>query len=273
MTRALASLAALAALLTAAAASAQSTVTLFNRPLPAGTVVRGQSTMTQEGEVSTDDVALTLASAGRSVQLTTILESSPDGTVRDRAVVVADTTWERMADEPLSVRVGPLQGLPVLHTLGPDGHARRRADGWTPTPEQADALDSPSPRRDAELPRRAIRVGETVVVSRKTMAQAYGRIDPDMPAELTVRLDSVGTHDGHPAAFLTETVVVTVPVGDGFLVDMAMTGQIVRRLDLDLTVQTHWEGHTVAYDSEFEIATWTVLDETVTVVDPPPPAP
>ncbi|WP_412060806.1 hypothetical protein [Rubrivirga sp. IMCC45206] len=230
--------AALAALALVAAASAQ-TVEVGGWALAEGAVVRSASVTGLEavvrgpgGEVAFGRRALEVATttidrveAGRLMRAVQRLESaSAKATVDGAPAPPGDPD--------------PLLHRAVVIERTADGW-RKRADGWQPTPDQLAALDEAISLDDAEYPTR-MTVGETVVVPDSALRAVYLGAAPG-PHRLTVRLDSVGTFEGGPAAFLTQTVGVTV--GDpGETMRMDMTARIVRRLDWRLDVRTEWEG-------------------------------
>lgn len=252
----------------ARAAQAQS-VQLHGPPMPKGTVVEAVSVFTLEADGAYGDETVPISRVSRTVSRSEVVRADARAVRAVRQIVLADTTWERFADEPLTVEVGVLQGLAVKSERGASGRWTLRADGWTPTEAQAAALAETGVESGEELPHKAVQVGETVEVPRAVIARVYDGLVPDEPAWMAVRLDSVGVQAGHPVAYLSEAAVVTVSLDGGAWMEMDMTAQVIRRLDVDLPVRVAWEGEVwiAGLDVEMEIAGWMTIVEDYAVVD------
>jgi hypothetical protein len=139
----------------------------------------------------------------------------------------------------------PLLGDRVVIEQTGDGWAYSLESG-TPTDEQAELL----PERyvfeldDAEYPRAPIAVGDEWDVPRSVLEWRYGTLDLDEPSWSRLRLDSLGTFDGAPAAFLSgELSIVAYPSPD-LRTEIAGVVQRVRRLDLRIDVVSTTEQST-----------------------------
>lgn len=133
----------------------------------------------------------------------------------------------------------PLLGRDVAVTRTGDGWAQEPV-GWTPDADARAALDEPISLGDPQYPTRPVAVGETVEVADAVIRDIYPSAI-EGPHRLTVRLDSLGTVDGAPVAYLTQDVDVTVALDQGTM-RMDMVARIVRRLDWMLDVETEWTG-------------------------------
>ena len=252
--------------LAAAAPSAQ--VVLGGWALPEGAVVESTTMVELDQVVSEGDRAVPFESLARDRSRTVI--DRVEGGRLSRATQRVETSTSKTLVEGRSAPDAPdvLLGRPVVVERTASGW-RQRADGWAPTPEQQDALDDETSLDDAEYPSRPVAVGETVVVPDSALRAVYHGATPG-PHRLTVRLDSVGTWGGGPAAFVTQEVSVAVADGDGTL-RMDMTARIVRRLDWLLDVRTVWEGRTTFDDGEATTAGFMRYTATQTVTLPGAP--
>ena len=225
--------------LLALSASAQEAAVLGGWALPEGAVV--ESTMSletvgtmavpgaevayQQGVVEVHETRLDAVEAGRLMRATQRLRSSSSKTRVDGVPTPTDP----------DVLLG--RAVSIVRTEG--GWARRAA-GWTPGPDEQAALDESVSLDDPEYPARAVAVGETVEASQATIRETYIDVAPGTH-RLTVRLDSLGTVDGAPVAYVTQEVGVTLQF-DGDTMRMDMTARIVRRLDWMIDVETEWSG-------------------------------
>ncbi|OZC04272.1 hypothetical protein [Rubricoccus marinus] len=138
-------------------------------------------------------------------------------------------------------RASVMHGLPVAIARDDRGWQKVPV-GWQPDAKQQAALDDKISLDDADYPATPMAVGQTYVVPDSLLRQVYVSAT-DRPHRLTVRLDSLGTYGGAPAAFITQEVQVEVGEPDA-LMTMDMTARIVRRLDWMLDVRTEWSGET-----------------------------
>ena len=230
---------AMAALALPALSVAAQDVVLGGWSLPEGAVVQSVSSSSLRAEFRGSGAVLPVKSETSEVSTTTIDRVA--GGRLERAVQRLDKLREttHVAGNLVPSSPDSRLGRAVSIERGPAGwhHA---ALGWTPDDEAQAALDDGGSLDDAEYPRRPVAVGETVVVPDSALRVVY----PDAtagPHRLTVRLDSVGTFQGGPAAFVTQHVSVVENV-EGGTMRMEMDAQIVRRLDWLLDVRTVWAG-------------------------------
>lgn len=234
----------------AAPVLAQESVVLGGWALPEGAVVRSESTVATDAVLRANGGTIPFSSESTDLVTTTMERASSEGVQRalQRLDVSFAKTWIDGLRTPASPN--PLLGREVSIERTADGWTRS-ARGWSPDAEARTALDDASSLDDAEYPARPMAVGETTVVPDSTLRVVYQNV-LDGPHRLTVRLDSLGTVDGAPVAYLTQEVGVEVGI-DGGTFRMDMTGRIVRRLDWKLDVETVWEGDVRSVYPEFEI--------------------
>jgi hypothetical protein len=222
-------------------------VVLGGWALPEGAVVTSVGRLDSEMAAyveGQDEPAFEVASHARDSIHTTV------GVVTDGRLMEAEQLVARFvrADE---VSVGgavagreehrPLEGKTVRFVRDGERWARTLV-GAEPTPEEAARLADHATLDDVEYPLRPVRVGEAWEVDSTAIAALYGDLAPGHTPHLTVRLDSLGTYEGGPAAFLSQDVEVVVRHAGGALVGLAMHARIVRRLDWRVDVLTAWEG-------------------------------
>ncbi len=80
---------------------------------------------------------------------------------------------------------------------------------------------------------RPIAVGETWAFGAELIGRGYRNLDPDRPQRLVFRLDSLGTWEGHPVAWLSYDMIVNQR-GESWSSVQQMSGTITRCLDLFL---------------------------------------
>ena len=220
-----------------APAVAQEAAVLGGWALPEGAVVRSVSAVTMEGAV---EGTVPINSQESEVTRTTMARVEGGRLTRAVQRIESATSKVFVDGSRIPSDADPLLGRDVA-VVRDGGGWRREPLGWRPSPEAEAELADPVSLDDAEYPARPVAVGETVEVGDAALRAVYpGAVAG--PHRLTVRLDSLGTFEGGPAAFLTQEVGVTVDVGEGGTMRMDMTARIVRRLDWMLDVQTEWEG-------------------------------
>ena len=226
-------------LLLALSASAQESAVLGGWALPEGTVVQSTMSLETVGTLSEGGVAVAFEEGFVEVHETR-LDVVEDGRLM-RAVqrLRSSSSKVRFDGVPAPTHPDPLLGRAVSIERVDNGWVQRAA-GWLPTSEQQAALDESISLDDSEYPVHAIRVGETVEVDQETIRETYVDVAPGEHL-LTVRLDSLGTVDGAPVAYITQEVGVTL-LFDGGTMRMDMTARIVRRLDWMIDAETEWSG-------------------------------
>ncbi len=241
-------LAAAFAALTLALPAAAQEVVLSGWVLPRGTVVTGVGlrevnlAMTLDSRPDlTFDVVETTEDSVRAV-----IHDVKGGHIAEIRQTIARNTrrTETRHDGQLVSRTeeeGPLTGA-TIRVVRRRGVWQRELLQGTPTPEETEELDVHVNYDYPQYPARPVRVGEAWDVDRATMAELFGDLDPAYPSRLTVRLDSVGTYEGGPAAFLTETCDVATLDGEGGRNALRLQTAVVRRTDWRVDVLNVAEG-------------------------------
>jgi len=235
--------------------------------LPEGAVVTSTSLVTMRGNVVGPGGEVTFQD-----QHSETLETTIDGVEGGRLVravqrVEASEAKTFIGGARTPVEPDPLLGRTVVTRRDGEGWQREPV-GWRPSEAAQNALDEPVTLDDAEYPERPVAVGETVRVDAETIHRVYLNATPGDHA-LTVTLDSLGTFEGGPAAFLSQEVSVTVDLGEGTM-EMDMTARIVRRLDWKIDVWTVWEGPVVIDFGEARIEGTMRFEGTQEVTLPSP---
>lgn len=199
-----------------------------------------------------------------AAQLDTSLESGPVGrqvqeTRRMGWRVLARTpgTDERRAYTGGSIVLQPVdaEGAPAgeayrgmgLHVLEDVPVVKTRVQGvWLLdasrrrlTEEQGYAVEMLDwPAYEVGWNRRSARVGDSWTVGEDTVRQMFGiQQDESLTSTFHVRFDSLGTHQGLPAAFLSFRIEVAGS-SEGGTIYQTVDGAVVRRPDLGLDVRT-----------------------------------
>lgn len=249
-------------LVLAAPAGAQESAVLGGWALPEGAVVRSESTTETDAVLRANGETIPFSRESTDLVTTTMERTSPEGVQRALQRLDVSFAKTRINGSRTPPSPDPLLGREVSIERTADGWTRS-ARGWTPDDQARAALDAGGSLDDAEYPARPLAVGETVVVPDSTLRLVYQNV-LDGPHRLTVRLDSLGTVDGAPVAYLTQEVGVEVGI-DGGTFRMDMTGRIVRRLDWKLDVETVWQGDVRSVYPEFEIEGTMRMSATQTV--------
>ena len=98
---------------------------------------------------------------------------------------------------------------------------------------------------------RPIRVGETWSLGAELIARGYDDLDATRPQRLVFRLDSVGTWEGHPVAWLSYDMLLHQRTTD-WTSRTEMTGTVTRCLDLFLDCL---QAGTIVEESEGDVYT------------------
>ena len=223
-------------MLAAAPLAAQEAAVIGGWALPEGTVVTSESLSTSSMRAGRSTIK------GRTTDVTTtVIDSVAAGRfIRARQRLDAQDSRSTQDGRPMPRTPDPMLGLWVIMERTAEGWTQR-PDDWRPTPEQRDEMGFIGTMEDVEYPLQPLAVGETFVVPDSALRQLYDGAT-DGPHRLTVTLDSLGTLDGAPVAYLTQEVDVHVVDEDGFGMTMDMHARIVRRLDWMLDVETVWTG-------------------------------
>ena len=231
-------------LIVAASASAQDGVVLNGWVLPEETevVLVGGITFEQQWTMAWEDGTLGFLDLRESDLDSTRLriEVIEDGHltratrhyVRSRRSTEVESTagWDAVAVDVPS----PMEGQRLRFARDGDNWLRTLLD-VTPTDEQRDFIEGflvPEEVIQPIYPWAPVEVGQAWTVGHEVLGRLYPDLADDAPQRLTMRLDSTGTHEGHPAAFLTFDLETTRALPEEGRSTRYEQGHVVRLLDL-----------------------------------------